>query len=155
MQLGRQRCQSAFVRRPDELGTRMVDRYFSVATVLNPAPAAPLDDDIFALCDYVTPNETETEELTGIPVKTVDDARKAADALLAKGAANAIITLGEQSQCFTMPACLSTCRRSTQGQWWRPPVQVTRSTAALPWAWRRTSIRCLRSDSAAPLQAYR
>ena len=67
-----------------------------VTTVLNPAPAAPLDDDVFALCDYVTPNETEAEGLTGVSVRSVDDARKAADALLAKGAANAIITLGEQ-----------------------------------------------------------
>ena len=77
-----------------------IARASGVATVLNPAPAAPLDDDVFALCDYVTPNETETEALTGIPVKTVDDARKAADALLSRGAANAIITLGEQGAVF-------------------------------------------------------
>ncbi|HSO47181.1 MAG TPA: ribokinase, partial [Rhizobiaceae bacterium] len=32
-----------------------------VITILNPAPAAPLDDAIFKLCDYVTPNETEAE----------------------------------------------------------------------------------------------
>ena len=67
-----------------------------VTTILNPAPAAPLDDAVFALCQYATPNETETEELTGIPVSTIDDARKAADALLAKGVSNAVITLGEQ-----------------------------------------------------------
>ncbi len=67
-----------------------------VTTILNPAPAAPLDDEVFALCDYVTPNETEAEELTGMPVATVDEARQAADALLARGASNAVITLGEQ-----------------------------------------------------------
>jgi ribokinase len=40
-------------------------------TILNPAPAAPLDDDLLALCDFVTPNESETESLTGLPVTSV------------------------------------------------------------------------------------
>jgi ribokinase len=35
-------------------------------TILNPAPAAELPEDIFALCDYLTPNETETEAITGL-----------------------------------------------------------------------------------------
>ncbi len=73
-----------------------IARAAGVTTILNPAPAAPLDDAVFALCDYVTPNETETEALTGLPVASLAEARKAADALLAMGAANAIITLGEQ-----------------------------------------------------------
>lgn len=67
-----------------------------VTTILNPAPAARLPDTIFALCDYVTPNETETEELTGIKVETVDDARRAAAVFLEKGAGAALITLGEK-----------------------------------------------------------
>lgn len=72
-----------------------IARDAGVATILNPAPAAPLDDEIFALCDYVTPNETETTELTGAPVETVDQARIAADVLLKKGVGTAVITLGE------------------------------------------------------------
>ncbi|MGB8816645.1 MAG: ribokinase [Rhizobiaceae bacterium] len=67
-----------------------------VATILNPAPAAALPDAVYALCDYMTPNESETEALTGMPVVTVDDARKAADVLLSKGVGTAIITLGEK-----------------------------------------------------------
>jgi ribokinase len=67
-----------------------------VTTILNPAPAAKLPDTIFALCDYVTPNETETEELTGIKVETADDARRAAAVFLEKGAGAALITLGEK-----------------------------------------------------------
>src|SRR5690606_16812929 len=35
-----------------------VARSHGVTTVLNPAPAVPVDDAIYALCDYVTPNET-------------------------------------------------------------------------------------------------
>ncbi len=70
-------------------------RRHGVTTVLNPAPALPLPDDIFALCDYVTPNETEAATLTGIEVRSPDDARRAADVLLAKGAGTVIVTLGE------------------------------------------------------------
>ncbi len=67
-----------------------------VTTILNPAPAATLDPDIFALCDYMTPNETEAEALTGLPVTNLAQARQAADALIAKGVGTVIITLGEK-----------------------------------------------------------
>ncbi|MDR5740643.1 ribokinase [Caballeronia sp. LZ016] len=69
-------------------------RKHGVTTVFNPAPALPLADDIFPLCDYITPNETEAAALTGITVSSVDDARRAATILLEKGASAAIITLG-------------------------------------------------------------
>ncbi|MEX3936749.1 ribokinase [Paraburkholderia phymatum] len=72
-----------------------VARRHGVTTVFNPAPALPLDDSIFPLCDYITPNETETAALTGIEVRNVDDARRAADVLLEKGVRNVIVTLGE------------------------------------------------------------
>jgi ribokinase len=73
-----------------------IARQAGVVTILNPAPAAPLDDEIFRLCDYVTPNETEAEALTGMPVSTEAEARAAGEALLAKGVGTAIITLGEK-----------------------------------------------------------
>lgn len=69
-------------------------RSLGVPTILNPAPGTQLPPSIFPLCDYMTPNETETEILTGIPVKGRADAERAADALLAKGAGCAVITLG-------------------------------------------------------------
>lgn len=65
-----------------------------VTTLFNPAPAAPLPDAIYPLCDYIIPNESECTALTGLAVTTLDDARKAGDALLAKGAGAALITLG-------------------------------------------------------------
>lgn len=71
-------------------------RAAGVTTILNPAPAAPLDDEMFTLCSFVTPNETETSELTAMAVETVDDARRAGDALLGKGVGAAVITLGER-----------------------------------------------------------
>jgi ribokinase len=72
-----------------------IARAGGAVTILNPAPAVPVDDAIWALCDYVTPNETEAEGLTGVAVASVDGARAAGDVFLAKGAGAALITLGE------------------------------------------------------------
>lgn len=71
-----------------------IAREAGVTTILNPAPAAALDDALLALCDYVTPNESEAEALTGLPVTTIAEAEKAADALLARGVGAVVITLG-------------------------------------------------------------
>ena len=73
-----------------------IARAADVTTVLNPAPAADLPDGMLALCDYVTPNETECEALTGIAVTSVAEAEQAAAALVAQGVGTPIITLGEQ-----------------------------------------------------------
>jgi ribokinase len=67
-----------------------------VPTILNPAPCCKLPDSIYQYCDYMTPNETEVELLTGIHVASLEDAERAADALLTRGVRNAIITLGAQ-----------------------------------------------------------
>ena len=69
-------------------------------TILNPAPAQPLGENILKLCDFVTPNEIEAEQITGIPVKSINDAEIAAGKLLEKGAKAAVITLGEQGALF-------------------------------------------------------
>ncbi len=66
-----------------------------VVTVFNPAPAVPIDAEIYPLCDYVTPNENEAGLLSGMPVTSVADARKAGDFFLRKGVGAALITLGE------------------------------------------------------------
>ncbi|GAA5066776.1 ribokinase [Roseibacterium beibuensis] len=66
------------------------------ATILNPAPAQDLPDAMLSLCDYVTPNETEAEGLTGIAVTDLASAEAAARSLLARGVRKAaIVTLGE------------------------------------------------------------
>ncbi len=71
-----------------------IAREAGVTTILNPAPAASLDDALLSLCDYLTPNESEAEALTGLPVTTIAEAEKAADALLARGVGAVVITLG-------------------------------------------------------------
>lgn len=75
-----------------------VARELEVPTILNPAPAPnrPVPEMSFAMCDYLTPNESEAAALTGLPVKTLADAERAAEALLARGARNVILTLGAQ-----------------------------------------------------------
>lgn len=71
-----------------------IARAAGVRTILNPAPAAPLEDAMLALCDFVTPNESEAETLTGLQVTSVAEAEAAADALLARGVGAVVITLG-------------------------------------------------------------
>ena len=65
-----------------------------VSTVLNPAPAAKLPEAIYPLCDYLTPNESEAAALTGMPVNNIEEVAQAADALLARGVRNVVVTLG-------------------------------------------------------------
>jgi len=69
-------------------------------TMLNPAPAAALEDDLLALCDFLTPNETEAEALTGLPVTSMAEAEAAADALLARGVGAVVMTLGANGALY-------------------------------------------------------
>jgi len=77
-----------------------IARNAGVRTILNPAPAATLPDGMLALCDFVTPNETEAEALTGLTVTSVEEAHAAARKLRALGAGAVIITLGEKGALF-------------------------------------------------------
>ncbi|MDH3263584.1 MAG: ribokinase [Paracoccaceae bacterium] len=69
-------------------------------TILNPAPAATLSDAMLALCDVVTPNESEAEGITGLPVGSLSESEAAAKALRRRGVGAAIITLGEIGALF-------------------------------------------------------
>jgi ribokinase len=77
-----------------------IARAAGVITIFNPAPAEPVPDAIYPLCDYIVPNETEAAALTGLAVATLADARRVGDALLAKGARTALITLGGRGALF-------------------------------------------------------
>lgn len=65
-----------------------------VVTVLNPAPYAPLSDDLLRLCDYIIPNENEAANLVDAEVCDVTTAQSAAAKLRERGARNAMVTLG-------------------------------------------------------------
>jgi ribokinase len=85
---------------PAAVAALTIARAAGVTTILNPAPAAALPDGMLALCDYVTPNESEAEALTGLPVTSLTEAEAAARRLCEMGAGAAIITLGDKGALF-------------------------------------------------------
>lgn len=99
-----------------------IGREAGITTVLNPAPARELPDDVLSRLDFLTPNETEVEILTGVPVTDIASAETAARSLLNRGVKNVIITLGERG-CFWMHASGSRAFRAIR-------VHATDTTAA-------------------------
>ena len=73
---------------PMETVACAIEKAYAAGTrvVLNPAPAMPLADELLRKVYLITPNRTESETLTGIPVHTAQDASKAAGALGSEGA---------------------------------------------------------------------
>src|SRR5262249_43045783 len=61
-------------------------------TVLNPAPAVALTDELFFLSDYCVPNETELEALTGRAATSAGHAEAAARDILRRGARTVLVT---------------------------------------------------------------
>lgn len=78
------------------LAAAKIAHQHQTTVVLNPAPARELSDELLALVDIITPNETEAEKLTGIRVENDDDAANAARVLHAKGIGTVMITLGSR-----------------------------------------------------------
>jgi len=69
---------------------------FQKRLILNPAPGMKLPDDLFPSLYLITPNESETEVLTGISVRDNSSIKRAAEKLKEMGVANVIITLGSE-----------------------------------------------------------
>ena len=65
-----------------------------IRCIVNPAPAQPIRTDGLCGADYFVPNESEAELITGLPVHSIDDAKKCAAALLQLGFRRVILTLG-------------------------------------------------------------
>ncbi len=82
-----------------EINTDMVTYALQVAkevgitTILNPAPAAPIARETIQLADFLTPNETELESLSGGPVSDVE---AAARALMTRDDQTVVVTMGAQ-----------------------------------------------------------
>lgn len=72
-----------------------IAKIHNVITIFNPAPARLLPDDFYRIVDIIIPNEVEASLLSGIEIKTIDDAKSAAEFFLKKGAKYSIITLGK------------------------------------------------------------
>lgn len=65
-------------------------------TILNPAPAKVIKEELLKYTDIIVPNETEAELLTGIKIKSIEDIKKAGKIFLEKGVKFIVITLGER-----------------------------------------------------------
>lgn len=78
-------------------------RELGMTVVLDPAPAAPLDPEVWGSIDIVTPNETEAGLLSGIEVTDAASAERAGRWFLAQGVGAAVITLAERGSCVVTP----------------------------------------------------
>ncbi len=76
-----------------------------VTVILNPAPAQPLKDEYFKYFSILTPNESETEILTGRSVINEKSAEEAARVLLKKGVETVVVTLGRNGALLVKPGC--------------------------------------------------
>jgi len=83
--------------------TLRLARRLGVRTILNPAPGQPLDLEAAGNADYVIPNETEAEALSGMTVSSLDEARDCARWLLSHGLRRVIVTLGGNGALLAGP----------------------------------------------------
>ena len=67
-----------------------------VPVILNPAPARKLPRELYRCLEWITPNETEAELLTGVKVKDAASAQKAVDVLVKRGVRHVAITMGSK-----------------------------------------------------------
>ena len=72
-----------------------------IPVILNPAPADPnLDLNKLEGLDFLIPNETELESLTGMPCSNVPEIEAAARTLIDRGIKNVIATMGGNGSLF-------------------------------------------------------
>ncbi|HTP67599.1 MAG TPA: ribokinase [Dongiaceae bacterium] len=69
-------------------------RKHKIRCIVNPAPALPATLAHLCAADYFIPNETEAEVITGLPVHSIDEAKKCAGELLNRGFSKVVLTLG-------------------------------------------------------------
>ena len=71
-----------------------------VKVLLDPAPAKELPNELLQACNFITPNETEAQILTGIKINTYANAKKAAEILLEKGVQAVIIKMSNKGSYY-------------------------------------------------------
>lgn len=72
----------------------------NVKVILNPAPASKLSDEVLSNVDIITPNESECELLTGMPIYDVEDAKAAVLYFNRKGISQVVVTLGSKGVVY-------------------------------------------------------
>ncbi len=69
--------------------------------ILNPAPYVDVPEGFLNGIDYITPNETEAEQFTGVKVDSIEGCRAAAAKFFEMGVKNVVITLGVRGVYFS------------------------------------------------------
>lgn len=72
-----------------------------VPVMLNSAPSAPLSEQLLSKLTYISPNEHEARDLTGIEINSIADAKLAAEKLRSQGVPNVLITLGAAGAVYS------------------------------------------------------
>ena len=99
----------AEVPTPAVMAAMRAGRAAGARTILNPAPARELPDELLALVDYVIPNEHEAALLTGMETETALDATQAARDLVRRGAGCAIVTRGSRGSVWATAESTGSC----------------------------------------------
>ena len=80
-----------------------IGRKYGVLTLLNPAPAALLSDEIICNVDILTPNDTELRILMGLTPGDPTPTETLAIQLQGRGAKTIIVTMGENGSLILTP----------------------------------------------------
>lgn len=86
------------------LAAARLARRQGLTVILDPAPARELPPEFYQIVDIITPNEVEAGQLVGFPVKTAQEANRAAHILLEWGVKTAVIKLGAQGVAYASQA---------------------------------------------------
>jgi Sugar kinases, ribokinase family len=78
-----------------KFGLKLAKRHDKL-TILNPAPAYELDDEIIENVDIIIPNEHELSRLTHMEINDENDLTNASKALIERKIKKIIVTLGEK-----------------------------------------------------------
>ena len=82
------------------LAAKELAKKYGRTVVVNPAPFCEMPDGFYDGIDYITPNETEAEYLSGVHIGNFDDARKAAEIILGMGIGHVIVTMGSHGAYY-------------------------------------------------------
>lgn len=93
-----------------------------VKVILDPAPPAPLSNELLSQVDLLKPDAKEAEALTGVQVEDRSSARRAADQLLQRGVGAVMIEAGGEGNLLAWK----------DGESWNPllPVETVDTTGA-------------------------
>ncbi|MBP2058465.1 ribokinase [Lactobacillus colini] len=90
-------------KKEDLLESFTLAKKFNTVTILNPAPADRIDENLLHITDIIAPNETESELITGIHIDDEESMVKTGKYFRDKGVAITLITLGSKGVFLSSP----------------------------------------------------